>query len=116
MVEDLADDFGVDDESESFHPCPAARAGQRVHLEDAVDEIPPPFAQSSFGSRLDGFPLRPGRVGFHRWPVGLAQAVGVGPVEMDQVLVGLGDVDEDTGEKLERVDEGLSTSCPVLGS
>jgi hypothetical protein len=26
---------------------------------------------------------------------------------MDQVLVGLGDVDEDPGEKLERVDEGL---------
>jgi hypothetical protein len=26
---------------------------------------------------------------------------------MDEVLVGLGDVDEDTGEKLERVDEGL---------
>jgi hypothetical protein len=26
---------------------------------------------------------------------------------MDQVLFGLGDVDEDAGEKLERVDEGL---------
>jgi len=29
-----------------------------------------------------------------------ANAVGIGPIEMDEMLVGLGDVDEHAGEKL----------------
>jgi hypothetical protein len=42
VVEDLADDGGVDDESEN--PCPTAGAAQRVDLVDAVDELGPPIA------------------------------------------------------------------------
>ena len=81
VVEDLADDIGFDNESENFHPCAAAGAGQRVDLVDAVDELSPPFAQSPFGSRVDGFTIRPGQVGVLP-SVGCAYAVGVGAVEM----------------------------------
>jgi hypothetical protein len=48
VIEDTADDVGVKDENENFHPCPAAGAGERVDLVDAVNEILPPFAQRVF--------------------------------------------------------------------
>jgi hypothetical protein len=35
VIEDLADEFGVDDEGENFHPGPAAGAIERVDLVDA---------------------------------------------------------------------------------
>ena len=35
---------------------------------------------------------------------GGARTVGVGPIEMNEMLVWLGDVDEHTGKKLQRVD------------
>ena len=106
VSEDSADECGLDDESENFHPCSAAGAGQRVHLVDAVDELCPAFARSALGSRVVGFTVPTGRSGVVP-AVGCANAVGVSPVEMDQVLVGLGDVDENAGQKLEGVDEGL---------
>ena len=106
VVEDSTDEFGLDDESENFHLCPTVKASQRVDFVDAVDELCPAFAQSALGSRVVGFTVPRGRSGVVP-AVGCANAVGVGAVEMDQVLVRLGDVDEDAGEKLERVDEGL---------
>jgi hypothetical protein len=60
VLKDLTDDVGVGDEGENFHPCPAAGAGQRVDLVDAVDELSPAFAQSAPGSRLGRLTLGPG--------------------------------------------------------
>jgi hypothetical protein len=37
----------------------------------------------------------------------MSDAIGVGAEEMNQVLVGLGHVDEDSGDKLEGVGEGV---------
>ncbi len=43
-----------------------------------------------------------------------ARAVGVGAIKMNQVLVGLGDVDEHAGYKLKRVD-GLAVADILPG-
>ncbi len=92
---------GLSDESDDF-PLGSAPAGQRVDVIDFVDEFRPSFAQWAFrGSRFFllcpvFFVLR----GVATMQHGGAHAVGIGPVEMHQVLVGLGDVDEHTGEKL----------------
>ncbi len=40
-------------------------------------------------------------------PEGGAHAVGVGAIEMDEMLVGLRDVDEHASEELEWVDQGI---------
>jgi hypothetical protein len=80
VVEDLSDEFGVDDECENFHPCPASGAGQRVDLVDAIDERGPSSARPTAGSCLVGVPLRLGQGGILR-PAGCANAVGVGAVE-----------------------------------
>ena len=37
----------------------------------------------------------------------MSDAIGVGAEEMNQVLVGLGNVDEDSGQELERVGQGV---------
>ena len=92
---------GLGDESDDFH-LGAAAAGQRVDVIDFIDKLRPSFAHRAFrGSRfflasLVFFVLR----GVVTMRHGGANAVGVGPIEMNQVLVGLGDVDEDSGEKL----------------
>jgi len=106
MVEDLADDFGVEDQGENFHPGPAPGAIQRVDLVDTVDKLGPPFAQRTAGCRLVGFTVCPGPGGVIR-PKDRTNPVGVNAVETDQVFLGLGDVDEDAGQELERVDEGF---------
>ena len=49
VIEDSANDGGVDDEGENFHLCPTVQAIQRVDVVDAVDELRPAFAQSTFG-------------------------------------------------------------------
>jgi hypothetical protein len=64
VVEDLADDFGVDDENENFHSCPTTEAAQRVDLVEAVEELSPPFAQSPFESRIEGHVKRMSFGGF----------------------------------------------------
>ena len=47
---------------------------------------------------------------------GGADAVGVGAIEMDEVLVGLRDVDEHAREELEWVDQGIVVEVvPVSG-
>jgi hypothetical protein len=116
MVEDLADYFGVDNESENFHPGPAAGAIEGVDLVDPVDELGPSSAQGTPGCRLTGFTVRlePGEV---VGPEGVPNAVGVDAVEEDEVFFGLGDVDEDAGQELERVDESLVVldGLPALG-
>jgi hypothetical protein len=106
VIEDLSDDFGVEDEGENFHPGPAARAIQRVDLVDPADELGPSSAQGTPGCRLVGFTARldPGRV---VGPVGCPNAVCVDAVEEDEVFFGLRDVDEDAGQELERVDQSL---------
>jgi hypothetical protein len=117
VVEDLSDDIGVNNESENFHPGPATRAVQRVDLVDAVDKFGPSPAQRTSGCRLDSLcPVRldPGGV---VGPVGCPNAVGVDAVEEDEVFHGLGNVDEDTGQELEGVDERVVVldGLPALG-
>ena len=98
MVEDGSDHAGVGDEREDFHVGAALVAGQRVDVVDAVDELGPSFVGgASRRSRIVFV------VGTNLLSVVLPDAIGVGAVEMNQVLVGLGDVCEDAGQKLERV-------------
>ncbi len=52
------------------------------------------------GGRVRGFSARRGLVGG-------SYAVGVGTVEMDEVLVGLGNVDKHSSQKLEWVERRL---------
>ena len=102
MIEDRPDRSRLGDESEDFHLATALVAGQRVDLVDAVDELGPSFVgvascRSGFGAVV-GTPLL---------SEVLSDAIGVGAVEKDHMLVGLGDVDEDSGEKLERVGQSV---------
>lgn len=60
VVEDLPDDFEVEDESENFHSGPAAGTIQRVDLIDAVDELGLSSAEGTPGYRLAAFPVRQG--------------------------------------------------------
>jgi hypothetical protein len=62
-------------------------------LVDAVDELDPPSAQHTPGSRLVGFTVGVGQSGVLR-PAGGTNPVGVDTVETDQVFFGLGDVNE----------------------
>lgn len=75
-------------------------------LVDPVDELGPPFAQRTLGCHFIGFTVGPGPGGVHR-PVGRTNPVGVNTVEVDEMLAGLGDMDEDAGQKFEGVDEGI---------
>ena len=90
------------DEGKNLHLPTAVRTGQRVDIINPVNELGPSFAQSAAG--------RSGLARLSRWLAvseGGAHAVGVGAVEMDEVLVGFGNVDEDSGEKLEWVRQRL---------
>lgn len=44
VVQDMADDGGVDDESEEYHFFPASTTGQRVDLVDTVNQLSPSLA------------------------------------------------------------------------
>ena len=102
MIEDGSDGTGFGNESEDLHLCTASVAGQRVDLVDAVDELGPSFVENASRRRRPGFVI-----GANVFSVGLSNAIGVGAIEMNQVLVGLGDVDEDSSEKLKRVGQGV---------
>lgn len=102
MFEDSSDDARLGDESEDLHLAAASVAEQRVDVVDAVDELGPSFVGgASRRSRL-GFV-----VGTNVFSEVLSDAIGIDAVEMDQVFVGLGDVDENACEKLEGVVQGV---------
>jgi len=103
MVEDFSDDQGLGDESQELHRGIASGTGERVDLVNTVDELGPPLGKSAPERCGLGF------LGCSRrlFSVGGSNAIGVGAVEMNQVLVGLWDVDEHPGEKLERVESCL---------
>ena len=102
MIEDGSDHAGVGDERDNFHLAAALDAGQGVDLVDTVDELGPSFVGGASRRSGLGFVVGPNLVS-----VGASNAMGVGAIEMDQVLVGLWDVDEDAGQKLERVGQGV---------
>ena len=102
MIEDGSDDGGLGDESEYLHLATASIAGQRVDLVNAIDELGPSFVGGAAGRSRLLFIVRA-----NRFSGVLPDAIGVSAVEMDQVLVGHGDVDEDSGDKLEGVGEGV---------
>jgi hypothetical protein len=126
MIEDVSDDGGLGDESEYLHLATASIAGQRVDLVNAIDELGPSFVGGAAGRSRLLFIVRA-----NRFSGVLPDAIGVSAVEMDQVLVGHGNrphsgcfegmrccgapskgippqnVDEDSGDKLEGVGEGV---------
>lgn len=111
MIEDGSDDGGVGDESEYLHLATASIAGQRVNLVDAVDELGPSIVGSA--SRRSGLGAV---VGTNLLSEALSDAIGVGAIEMNQVLVGLGDVSESSGDKLEGVGQSVIVELvSVLG-
>ena len=89
----------LSDESDDFH-LGAASAGQRVDVIDFVDELRPSLAHRAF--RRGRFSLLFSLVlhGVVTMRHGRARAVGIGPIKMLEMLVGLGDVDEHAGKKL----------------
>lgn len=106
MVQDSADKAGLGDEGKDLHLGPAAKTGQRVDLVDTVDELRPTFSQSASGrGRLDAASPAFGRVVLKLSR--RTQAVGIGPVEMDEMLSGLGDMDEHSCHELQGVKERL---------
>ena len=94
---------GLSDESDDFHLC-AASAGQRVDVIDFVDELRPSFAHRAFRRARLAFSFSLVLHGVATMRHGGARAVCIGPIEMDEMLVGFGDVDEHAGEKLQRID------------
>jgi hypothetical protein len=103
MVEDLSDDGGVGDEREDSHRSAALVTGQGVDLVDTVDELGPTLAQSASGRR-GGLGAGYGSLVI---PVRGAHPVGVNAVEMNQVFIGLRDVNQYSSQELERVKTGL---------
>jgi hypothetical protein len=102
MVEDRSDGSGVGDEGKNFHFTTALRTGQRVDLVDAVNEFGPSFVGGS--ARRNRFVFV---VGANLVSVGSSHAIGVGAIEMNQMFVGLGDVCEHPGQKLEWVGQNV---------
>ncbi len=114
VFEDLSNDGRLGDEGDDLHFFAATPAGQRVELEDAVDELGPSFSKSA--SRR-GLALRLGHPARASSSASFANAVGVCAVQMNQMLVGLGDVNEDSCQELEGSSRASSSSSgPDLGS
>ena len=102
MAQDLADDGVLGDERDDLHLSAALVTCQRVDFVDAVDELSPSSVEGPSRRWCIGLVLSR----LVSW-VGSSDAIGIGAIEMNQVFVGLWDVDKDTREKLERVDEGF---------
>ena len=94
-----SDGGGLSDESDDFH-LGAASAGQRVDVIDFVDELRPSFAHRAFRRARLAFSFSLVLHGVAPMRHGGANAVGISPIEMHEMLVGLGDVDEHAGKKL----------------
>ena len=106
MVQDSTNKAGLGDEGQDLHLGPAAKTGQRVDLVDTVDELRPTLSQSgSERGRLDFASPPFGRVVSKRSR--RTQAVGIGPVEMDEMLSSLGDMDEHSSQELQGVEKRL---------
>lgn len=104
MVQDLADDAGLGDERNDAHFAAAVFANQRVGFEHTADEVGPSSAK---GFALCGVELVV--AGCESFFSGMFCSSGVVAVVQDGMLIGLGNVDEHSGEELERVEEpGLS--------
>jgi len=104
--QDPMDGGGLSDESDDFH-LGSASAGQRVDVIDFVDELRPSFAHRAFRRGRFSFPFSLVLLGVATMRHGGANAVGIGPIEVHEMLVGLGDVDEHAREELERLDQGI---------
>jgi len=90
---------GLSNESDDLH-LGAASAGQRIDVVDFENELRPSFAHRAFRGGRFPFPFFLVLFGVVTMRHGGARAVGIGAVKMNQVLVGLGDVDEHAGKKL----------------
>ena len=101
MVQDLADDAGLGDERNDAHFSAAVFANQRVGFEHTADPVGPSSAK---GFTLGGVELAVVSCGSILSGM-FCSSSGVVPVVQDRVLVGLGNVDEHTGEEFERVEE-----------
>jgi hypothetical protein len=82
--------------------CQFELAGQGVDLVDPVDELTSTLGESA-SWRVGRFG-KSGRVVVSERG---ADSIGVSAVEKNEVFVGLGDVDEDSSEKLEGVVQGI---------
>ena len=92
---------GLGDESHDFH-LGSAPTSQRVDVVDFENKLRPSFARRAFcGGRFClPSPFCLVLLGVASMRHGRARAVCIGAIEMHEVLVGLGDVDEHAGEKL----------------
>jgi len=102
VVQDFSNGCGLGDEGEDFHLGATVRTCQRVHVINPVNKLCPSFVASAAGR--EGLVRLSGCVAV---PEGGAHTVGVGAIEMDEMLVGLRDVDEHAGEELEWVNQGI---------
>jgi len=105
VSQDLLDDGVLGDERQELHRGIAFGTRQRVDLVDTVDELGPSLAQSA--------PWRRGGGGGFGWrggvgAVGGSNAIGVSAIEMDQVFVGRGNMDQHARQELEGVETGLT--------
>ena len=99
MVEDPSSDFVVGDESGNFHVGTASVADQRVDFVDSVNELSPSFVRGTSngrGSRFDFALLFAG----NGLSVDSPHTIGVGTIKMDEMLVGLWDMNENSSQEL----------------
>ena len=103
VVEDPANDLVFGDESEDFHLGSTSIAGQGINLVDSVDELSPSFVRGTSsgrgrgcGSRLD-LPLLFVTNGLS---VDSPHTIGVGAIKMNEMFVGLWDVNENSSQEL----------------
>jgi hypothetical protein len=110
VVEDPFYDFVLGDESEDFHLGTASFADQRVDLVDTVDELSPSFVRSaSSGSRRWLLLVTNGVM------VASSHAIGVDAIKMDEMLVGLWDMNENSGQELEWVGQSIVVEMFTFG-
>lgn len=118
VPQDLVDDLVVDDEGDDPHPAAAAGADERVDLVDTLDQLGPPAAEGALVRRgVIRTPLTTSTGAISDVPLELAlppasRGIRVRAVVAHHVTARLGNVREDPGEELGRV-EPLSCSAAV---
>ena len=101
MVQDLADDLGLGNESHDAHVAAAMFADQWVGLEHTADQVSP---SSPKGFTLGFVELVVLVCGTFRSEM-FSSSSGIPSVVQDGMLVGLGNVDEHAGEEVEGVEK-----------